>query len=203
MQKNGAPRADAADRRALGSADNAQQAARWLALYTASRHEKRVAQHLGQRAVEFYLPLYKAERRWADGSRVTLDLPLFPGYLFAQIRRGERGRVLNVPGVLSVVAGTGGEPAWLPEETIAALRAGIDRQRAQPHPLPDAGQRVRIRSGALAGFEGVVARSKAGMRVVLTVEQIQQSYAVEVALEDLEPLRADGPTGLASLQAAE
>ncbi len=89
------------------------QAPRWFALYTASRHEKRVAQHLSQREIEFYLPLYKSERKWSDGSRVTLDLPLFPGYLFIHIQRSERSRVLGVPGALAVVGGTGGEPAWL------------------------------------------------------------------------------------------
>jgi transcription antitermination factor NusG len=176
------------------------QTCRWFALYTASRHEKRVAQHLCQREIEFYLPLYKAERRWADGSRVTLDLPLFPGYLFVRMRRGERGRVLGVPGALSVVGGTGGEPAWLPDATIEALRSGLEARLVQPHPLLTAGQRVRIRSGALAGFEGIVVRHKSSLRVVLTVEHIMQSYAVEVALDDLELLQPAALPGADSLQ---
>ena len=167
---------------------DAAQPCRWFALYTASRHEKRVAQHLGQREIEFYLPLYKSERKWADGSRVTLDLPLFPGDLFVHIRRSERSRVLGVPGALSVVGGTGGEPAWLPEATIDALRAGLEARRVRPHPWLTVGQRARIRSGALAGFEGIVVRKKNSLRVVLTVEHIMQSYAVEVARDDLEPL---------------
>jgi transcription antitermination factor NusG len=161
---------------------------RWFALYTASRHEKRVAQHLVQREIEFYLPLYKSKRKWSDGSRVTLDLPLFPGYLFIRIQRSERGRVLGVPGALAVVGGTGGEPAWLPDATIDALRSGLATRPARPHPLLTIGQRARIRSGALTGFEGIVVRNKNSFRVVLTVEHIMQSYAVEVALEDLEPL---------------
>jgi transcription antitermination factor NusG len=161
---------------------------RWFALYTASRHEKRVAQHLSQREIEFYLPLYKSERKWRDGSRVTLDLPLFPGYLFIHIRRSERSRVLGVPGALSVVGGTGGEPAWLSDSTIDALRSGLEMRPARPHPLLTVGQRARIRWGPLTGFEGIVLRNKNGFRVVLTVEHIMQSYAVEVALEDLEPL---------------
>lgn len=168
------------------------QPTRWFALYTASRHEKRVAQHLSQREIEFYLPLYKSARKWADGSRVTLDLPLFPGYLFVHIRRSERSRVLGVPGALSVVGGTGGEPAWLPDATIDALRSGLETRLARPHPLLTVGQRVRIRSGAFTGFEGIVVRNKNGLRVVLTVEHIMQSYAVEVAFEDLEPLGAEG-----------
>jgi transcription antitermination factor NusG len=172
----------------LGLMPSEAQPPRWFALYTASRHEKRVAQHLSQREIEFYLPLYKSTRRWSDGSRVTLDLPLFPGYLFIHIQRSERSRVLGVPGALAVVGGTGGEPAWLPDATIDALRSGLETRPARPHSLLTAGQRARIRSGALAGFEGIVVRSKNSFRVVLTVEHIMQSYAVDVALEDLEPL---------------
>jgi transcription antitermination factor NusG len=171
-----------------GFTDGGAQSPRWFALYTASRHEKRVAQHLGQRDIEFYLPLYKSSRKWSDGSRVTLDLPRFPGYLFIHIQRGERSRVLGVPGALAVVGGTGGEPAWLPDAAIDALRSGLETRLARPHPLLTVGQRARIRSGALTGFEGVVVRNKNSFRVVLTVEHIMQSYAVEVALEDLEPL---------------
>jgi len=164
-----------------------EQPPKWFALYTNARHEKRVAQHLSQRQIEYYLPLYRSERKWSDGSRVTLDLPLFPGYLFVHIRRSDRGNVLGIPGALSVVAGTGGEPSPLPDETITVLRTGLEAVRARPHPLLTAGQRVRIRNGALAGLEGVVVRCKAGCRVVLTLEQIMQSYAVEVGFDDLEP----------------
>jgi transcription antitermination factor NusG len=200
MQEIGHPPARIAPRSIPGLLPSEPQLPRWFALYTASRHEKRVAQHLSQREIEFYLPLYKSERKWSDGSRVTLDLPLFPGYLFIHIQRSERSRVLGVPGALAVVGGTGGEPAWLPDATIDALRSGLEARPARPHPLLTVGQRVRIRSGALAGFEGIVVRNKNSFRVVLTVEYIMQSYAVEVALEDLEPLTSGELLCAGSLQ---
>jgi transcription antitermination factor NusG len=161
---------------------------RWFAVYTASRHEKKVAQHLTQREIENYLPLYLSKRQWSDGSKVTLELPLFPGYLFVHIRRGERVRVLDVPGVLAVVGGNGREPVALPDEAIDALRSGLHLRHAEPHALLAVGQRARIRFGALAGMEGIVVRKKNSLRVVLTLESIQRSIAVEVASEDLEPL---------------
>jgi transcription antitermination factor NusG len=167
---------------------SASRPSKWFALYTAPRHEKRVAGHLAQRQIECFLPLYRSARKWSDGSRVTLDLPLFPGYLFIHIRRDERSDVLAVPGALAVVGGTGGEPAPLPEATIEALRNSLRERAAYPHPLLTAGQKVRIRSGALTGLEGIVVRSKNGYRVVMTLEHIMQSYAVEVDLEDLEIL---------------
>jgi transcription antitermination factor NusG len=166
----------------------AGQPPNWFALYTTSRHEKRVAEHLLHREIECYLPLYRSQRKWSDGSRVTLELPLFPRYLFVHIQRDERSSVLAVPGALAVVGGTGGEPATLSDETIEALRTGLRLHQAQPHPFVTVGQRVRIRSGALGGLEGIVVRHKNTFRVVMTLERIMQSYAVEVDLEDLEPL---------------
>lgn len=170
---------------------------RWFAVYTASRHEKKVAQHLTQREIEYYLPLYLSKRKWSDGSKITLELPLFPGYLFVHIRRSERVRVLDVPGVLAVVGGNGREPVALPDEAIDALRSGLHLRHAEPHALLAVGQRARIRFGALAGMEGIVVRKKNSLRVVLTLESIQQSIAVEVASEDLEPLGSDDLSGAA------
>jgi transcription antitermination factor NusG len=170
---------------------SATEPAGWFALYTTSRHEKRVAQHLGQRKIEHFLPLYRSNRKWKDGSRVTLDLPLFTGYLFVRIGRSQRGRVLEVPGTVAFVMGTGGGPAALPDATIMALRSGLQEREAQPHPLLTAGQRARICFGAFAGFEGVVVRQKNLCRVVLTMENIMRSFSVELPVEDLEPLPAE------------
>ena len=64
-----------------GLVPDGPQAPRWFALYTASRHEKRVAQHLSQREIEFYLPLYKhnAEmERWIPGDAGPAALPRLP-----------------------------------------------------------------------------------------------------------------------------
>jgi transcription antitermination factor NusG len=153
------------------------------------------------RKIEHYLPLYHPRRRWADGSIVTLDLPLFPGYIFVRIDRGERVRVLEVPGVVTFVGGTGRQPASLPEEEIEALRSGLRLRRAAPHPLLTVGQRARIKSGALAGMEGVVVRQKGGVRIVLTVNLTMQSVAVEVDGTELEPIDSSQPAIAHSLAA--
>ena len=161
---------------------------KWFAVHTSPRHEKRVERHLSQRDVEHYLPLYRSLRKWRNGLKVTLDLPLFPGYIFVRIQRTDRVRVLKVPGVLAIVSGAAGEMAPLPEGEVEALRSGLHLRQAEPHPLLTVGQRVRIRSGALAGMEGVVVRKKNSLRVVLTMDLIMQSVAVEVDGEELEPL---------------
>jgi len=168
-------------------------APKWFAIYTSPRHEKRVGKYLSVKEIEYYLPLYSVHRKWSDGSRVTVDLPLFPGYLFVRIDRRERVRVLEVPGVLSFVGGTGRQPASLPEEEIDALRIGLPLRHAEPHPLLIVGQRARIQSGALAGMEGVVLRLKNSLRVVLTMDLIMQSVSVEVNATELAPVDAEAP----------
>jgi transcription antitermination factor NusG len=154
------------------------------------------------RQIEHFLPIYRTHRKWSDGSRVTLDLPLFPSYIFVRIQRAQRVRVLEVPGVLAFVDGTGGEPASLPEAEIDALRSGLSQCNAQPHPLLKVGQRARIRSGAFAGLEGVVQRMKYSYRVVLTLDSIMQSFAVEVDGEELEILDPQSSVSTRSITTA-
>jgi len=162
----------------------------WFAVFTSPRHEKRVQQHFSQRNVEHYLPIYRSPRKWRNGLKVVLNLPLFPGYIFVRIKRKERVRVLEVPGVLAIVGGTAGEMAPLPEAEVEPLRSSLHLRQAEPHPLLTVGERVRIRSGALAGLEGVVVRKKNSLRVVLTMNLIMQSIAVEVDGEELETVNS-------------
>src|SRR5579862_5009621 len=75
----------------------------WFAVYTRTHHEKSVMQHLTDRGIESFLPLYKAARHWTNYRKVFLDLPLFPNYVFVHISLRERVRTLEVPGVVSLV----------------------------------------------------------------------------------------------------
>jgi transcription antitermination factor NusG len=160
--------------------------ARWYAAYTSANHEKRVAEQLAARAVEYFLPLYDSVRRWKD-RRVTLQLPLFPGYVFVRMELRNRLHVLQTPGVARLV-GFNGTPTALPHEEIDALRAGLTRGvRVEPHPYLSVGRRARIKHGPLTGMEGVLVRWKGNWRVVLSLDLIQRSVAVDVDAAAVEP----------------
>jgi len=159
----------------------------WYAVYTSPRHEKRVREHLGHRRVECFLPLFRSIHRWKNGCKAQVELPLFPGYLFVNIPRSERFRVLDVPGVLSFV-GPRGEPARLSDFEIETLRSGLHLQKFEPYRGLAIGQKVRINAGALQGLEGTLVRNANGLRVVITVELIQQSVAVELDADAVEAL---------------
>jgi transcription termination/antitermination protein NusG len=159
---------------------------RWYALYTCANDEKRVTAELHARPVEHFLPLYSSVRRWND-RRVNLDLPLFPGYVFVRLALRDRLRVVQIPSAVRLV-GFNGLPAALPDTEMETLRSGLsERLRAEPHPFLTVGRRVRITNGPFAGLEGVLKRRRSGLRVVVAVNLIQRSVAVDVDASDVAP----------------
>lgn len=172
------------------SADYSRMAAsffkpRWYAVYTNANHEKRVAEQLRQRSVEHLLPLYRSVRRWKD-RRVKLELPLFRGYVFVRLALCDRLQVLQVPGVAKLV-GFSGRPTALPDKEIETLKKWmVSGVRAEPHVLLHVGGRVRVVRGPMEGVEGILVRKKNLYRVVLTLDLIARSAAVEVDSADIE-----------------
>lgn len=168
---------------------SARKVPRWYAVFTMARHEKQIAWHLGQREIESFLPLYKTKRRWKNRCTVALELPLFPNYVFVRIDLQERLRVLKIPSVVSIVS-VGREPLPVEDHYITGLRAGLLTHEIEPHPGLDVGDWVRITNGAMADMVGVLDRQKNAFRVVLSLEMIGRSVAVEVDVASIEPTDA-------------
>jgi transcription antitermination factor NusG len=83
-----------------------------------------------------------------------------------------------------------GQPAPLPDAEIEALSSGLAKgARAEPHPYLKVGNRVRVKYGPLSGMEGILVRRKEKFRVVLSIDLIQRSVAVEVDESEVEPIR--------------
>ena len=86
------------------------------------------------------------------------------------------------------IVGNGREPMALENSEMRSLQAGLEVLRVEPHPYLNIGMRARIKSGPLAGFAGIVVRLANGLRVVLTLQLIMKSIAVEMDECDLELL---------------
>jgi transcription antitermination factor NusG len=157
----------------------------WYVLYTCVHHEKKVAEQISRRNFSCFLPLYRTVRRWKD-RRKELELALFPGYVFVRMSLQHKLKVLELPGVVNLVS-FNGQPAVLPANEIEALRDRLSKSlKVEPHPYLRRGRRVRVRTGALEGLEGIVVRRKDRCRVVFSIDLIQRSLAVEVDEADLE-----------------
>lgn len=159
----------------------------WYVAQTRARHEKRAAEELGRRGIENFLPLYETMRRWKD-RRVRLQLPLFTGYVFARFPLSERLRALEISSVARLV-GFGSLPTALPDYDMETMRKGLtSKLRAVPHPHLTDGHRVRIVSGPFEGLEGILLRHKNYFRVIVSVDLIVRSVAIEIDAANLRPL---------------
>ena len=157
---------------------------RWYAAHTSANHEKSVASQLRVREVEHFLPTYSSIRRWKD-RRVTLERPLFPGYVFVRMALCDRLRVLQTPGVARLV-GFNGVPTPLPQEDIEGVRKGlVSGIRVEPHAFLTVGRRVRVCTGPLDGMKGIIVRRKNGSRLVISLESIRRAMAVDMDSEDV------------------
>lgn len=166
----------------------------WYAVYTRANHEKRVANQLAQRLVEHFLPFYDSVRRWKD-RKVRLQMPLFPGYVFVRIPLFDQMRILQIHGVVRLV-GFDGHPVALPEEEIRTMQNGLKLGVcAKPYRYITAGRRVRVVGGPLAGLQGILLRKKNLARVVVSLDMIKRSVAVEVSLDELQPISGTNLSG--------
>jgi len=163
------------------------EAAPWRAVYLRPRYEAVSARYLTEKGYEVFLPTCKSRRQRSD-RYVTLELPLFPGYLFCRCAEPHISSVLNTHGVLRVL-GTRESPAVVNEEEIrhlaAVTRANLD---LQPCAFITAGQKVRIHRGPLCGVEGIItAFDSRRQKVVVSISLLQRSAAVSLEPEWLTP----------------
>jgi len=152
---------------------------RWYAMYTRHQHEKTVARILSDKGHETFLPLYCVAHRWKDRTKL-LQLPLFPCYVFFRGGLDRQQQILRTPGVFSIVAWSG-RPAEIPANEIEGIRRLVESSlQIEPHPFLQCGDRVRVTSGPLHGLEGILIRKKSVFRLVISVEMLGRSAAVEI-----------------------
>ncbi len=166
-----------------------QNAENWYAVLTRARHEKAAAHRLGERGVTTFLPTVTEVHRWNDRKK-TVELPLFSCYLFVKLMPGneERQRVLRTDSVLGLV-GTQGLGTPIPNDQIDAIRTLVNEQLpCCSHPFLKTGQRVRIRGGALEGIEGILLSRSGDRKLIISVDAMQRSLAVQIEGYDLEPV---------------
>ncbi len=157
----------------------------WYALFTRYQHEKPVALALSNKKYEVYLPLCNSTRQWQDRSK-QLWLPMFPSYVFVRGGMDRPLQIVSTPGVIHIVR-FGGVPAIISEVQLDAVRKILESHAAvEPHPYLECGDRVRVKSGALAGLEGILIREKKLPHLVISMQMLGRSAAVEVEMSNVE-----------------
>ncbi len=157
----------------------------WYAVYTVVRHEKAVNSVLVQKNIETFLPLREVLSRWKDRKK-KVYLPLFPGYLFVNIRLDEILEVLNRRSVVRIL-GVKGVPIPVPVEQIDSIRVLLESKiRFDPCPYFGERKEVIVVNGPLQGVRGKIAEVRGNYRLILSVDLIQRSVSLEIDVKDVE-----------------
>ena len=157
----------------------------WWAFYTRSRREKSLTRRLLAAQIPFYAPVVP-RRTCSPSMRVrTSFVPLFPNYVFMFGTQAHRYAAMQTNCISRWVEVHDGERL---QEDLRQVHRLIEMDiplTVEARLVP--GRRVRVRSGAFAGFEGVVLKRLRETRLYVCVDFLQQSVSVELADCQVEP----------------
>jgi transcription antitermination factor NusG len=173
----------------IGSENETANGIHWYAVWSRSRHEKMVASALTNVGVTTFLPMVTETHRWSD-RRKSVNVPLFPGYVFVQIQNSLEAQlqVLKTSGVVQLVGNRQGAVP-IQDKEIDDVRAVLEQRVSfSPYPFLQLGQRVRIRGGSLDGIEGILVERDSSSKLVISIELTRRSLAVSVYNFDVEPV---------------
>lgn len=162
----------------------------WFALYVQVNHEKEVVKRLELKDICCFLPLMETWSKRRD-RRKKIQLPMFPGYIFIHVLLDSSANltIVKTPGALRLLQNSEG-PLTIPCYQVENLKTLMLSQKPlESHAYLKEGCLVRVVRGPLTGCVGILKRSdpKRG-RLVVGVDIIKQSVAVELDLEDVEPI---------------
>ncbi len=167
---------------------------RWYAIYTKSRHEKRVYQQLLPKIREVFLPLVRVWSRRKD-RRAKYDKPVLPGYLFFRdiLSPTTRLSVLETFGVVRILSSKGGEralPEPIPDEQIESLKIVVaSRREVHPCDYLNVGEEVEVIAGPFMGACGKLLRiNPKKNRLVVSIDLINQAIAVDIDVADIKKI---------------
>lgn len=159
----------------------------WFAVHTRYQHELLVHQQLERKGFQTFYPTCTKWQTWSDRKK-KISQALFPGYLFVTEIENRRWQLVATTGVCGIVS-VSGVPAPIPEQEIEAIRRAISSQYdVQTHPYLSSGGQVQVVDGPLSGVNGILVRSDKSARLVLSIELLGRSVAVEIDAESVEPV---------------
>ncbi|MGC4034391.1 MAG: UpxY family transcription antiterminator [Chitinophagaceae bacterium] len=98
---------------------------KWFIVYTQPKSEQKLADYFSKKKINNYCPLNRVHINF-DDKKKTFYKPLFPSYVFVNLKAGELNDVLNMQGVINFVYWLG-KPAEVTNEEIATIRLFVDQ----------------------------------------------------------------------------
>ena len=162
---------------------------KWFAIYVKSRSEKKVLKLLEDIGVESFLPLITRVKQWSDRKK-KVEEPLFRSYLFVNIPLNDYYNVLNVNGVVKFVTFER-KPVPVPDNQIIAIKEYLNDTELHSINYEDfkEGELVRVKTGQMKDLVGRFVKINGKHRVIIDIEAVGQSLAVNVARSNVEAVK--------------
>lgn len=158
--------------------DNAQLKKNWYVLVTYPNLEKKAYSNLLKNSFVAFLPLQKIQREWSDRKK-TIEVPLFPNYLFININEKDRFGALNIYGVKRYITFSG-RPASISESEILNIKRILECSDLFIEPSLVKGDTVKIIGGPFKDMTGVLFKRTGQTRFGIRVESINQMLSIEI-----------------------
>jgi transcription antitermination factor NusG len=149
----------------------------WFVLRTRSRQEKILANDLRAQRIACFLPLLRMQRLYCS-RRITVEVPMFPGYLFLRGSTDDAYCADRTKRVAQIIAVA--DQHRLDWELANLAQVMASNIRVDPYPYLKRGVRVEIKSGPLRGLQGLVEDRSRLHRLVLQIEALGQAVSLEV-----------------------
>ena len=162
---------------------------KWFAIYVKSRSEKKVLKLLEDIGVESFLPLITRVKQWSDRKK-KVEEPLFRSYLFVNIPLSDYYTVLNVNGVVKFITFEK-KPVPVPDNQIIAIKEYLNDTELHSINYEDfkEGELVRVKTGQMKDLVGRFVKINGKHRVIIDIEAVGQSLAVNVARSNVEAVK--------------
>ncbi|MCR9295633.1 MAG: antitermination protein NusG [bacterium] len=158
----------------------------WWAMYTLARQEKKLMRMLVEEKIAFYAPVISRRYRSPSGRLRTSYEPLFSNYVFVCGDELARYKAVTTGCVSRNM------PVEQVEDLLADLRQIHDLIATEAPLSPESrlepGQRVRIRNGPFAGFEGIITRREKEIRLQVYVRFMEQGVSVAITDCQADPI---------------
>lgn len=156
---------------------------RWYALRSKPRKEDVLWRQIKAQDYEIFYPRIRVQPVNPRSKKVR---PYFPGYMFIRVDLEEVGKsTFNwMPHAIGLVS-FGGEPAWVPENLVHAIRKRVDEINEAGGEIFDGlqeGDEIRIKEGPFAGYEAIFDARIPGSERVRVLIQMLSDRQVPVEL---------------------
>jgi len=155
-----------------------EEGVHWWCVYTAVRREKDLTRKLAALKIPHYAPVAPKRYRSPNGRLRTSYIPLFANYVFMLADEEQRYQSLTTNCILKCTAVTDFELLVADLERIYnVVQAGVPLTAESKLTT---GDKVKVRSGPFAGYDGIVIRREGKTRLLLSIRFLEEGVSMAI-----------------------